>query len=64
MLCRITWADRVAPKGIEAAISHKELAIVTKKKTSNKSTNRKQFSKVNPIERSHIIKNKIGEQQN
>ena len=32
MVCGIIWVDRVAPRGVEAAVGCKELAIVTMKK--------------------------------
>ena len=56
MVYRIIWADGVAPGGAKPAIGYKELAIVIMKKTCKKNTNRKQLSKANPIEGSHIIK--------
>ena len=36
MVCRIIWADRVAPRGAEAAEGCEELAIVSMKKTCKK----------------------------
>ena len=62
MICRIIWVDRVAPKGAEAAMGYEELIIVTMKKIHKKSTNRKQPSESNPINRSHIIKSKMRKQ--
>ena len=47
----ITWADRVAPRGAEAAAGCKELAIFTAKKTCNKNTNLRSPSKAKPFER-------------
>ena len=40
MVYRIIWADRVAPRGEEAAGGYKKLAIVTTKKIHKKNTNR------------------------
>ena len=51
MVCRIIWADRVAPRGAEAAMGCEELAIVTTKKTHKKNTNRQQPSKAKPLKR-------------
>ena len=51
MVCGIIWADRVAPRGAEAAVGCEELAIVTMKKTRNKNTNRLQPSKAKPFKR-------------
>ena len=59
MICGIIWEDRVEPRGIEAAIGYEKLAIITMKKTGKKNKNRRQSSKANPIEGSHIIKSKI-----
>ena len=42
MVCRIIWEDGVAPRGAEAAMGCRELAIVTAKKAYKKSTNRRQ----------------------
>ena len=63
MICGIIWEDRVKLRGIEAAIGYENLAIITMKKTGKKNTNRRQPSKANPIEGSHIIKSKIGKQK-
>ena len=60
MVCKIIWVDRVALRGVEAATSYKELAIVTNKITHKKSINRRQLSKAILIKGYHIIKNKIG----
>ena len=38
MVYRIIWADRVAPRGAEAAMCYEGLAIVMTKKTCKKST--------------------------
>ena len=51
MVYGIIWADRIAPKGVEAAASCKELAIVTLKKTSNTNINRRLPSKSKPFGR-------------
>ena len=51
MVCGIIWADKVAPRGAEAAAGCEELAIVTKKKTCKKNTNRRPSSKAKPFER-------------
>ena len=40
MVCRIIWADGVAPRGAKAAMGYKELAIVTIRRMHKKSTNR------------------------
>ena len=42
---RINWADEVAPRGREAALGCRKLAIVTAKRMHNKSTNRRALSK-------------------
>ena len=49
MVCGIIWADRVAPRGAEAAVGCKKLAIVTTKKTYKKNTNRRPLSKAKPF---------------
>ena len=64
MECGTIWADKAAPRGLEAAIGYEELPIAIMKKTSKKSTNRRQPSKVNLIEGCHVIKSKIDEQWN
>ena len=51
IVCRITWADRVAPRGSEVAAGCKELDIVTMKKIHKKNTNRQQPSKDKPFEK-------------
>ena len=43
--------DRIAPRGVEAAVGREKLAIVTLKKTHKKNTNRQQPSKAKPFER-------------
>ena len=63
MVCGIIWADIVAPRGVEAATSYKELAIATTKKTHKESTNIRQLSKDNLMEGLYVIKSKLGEQQ-
>ena len=40
MVCRIIWADVVAPRDAEAASNCEELDIVTTKKKHKKNTNR------------------------
>ena len=40
MVCGLIWADGVAPRGAEAAIGCRELAVVTTKKTHKENTNR------------------------
>ena len=62
MICRIILADKVAPKGAEAATSYKKLAIDTINKTCKNNTNRSQLSKANQIEGFYIIKSNIGDQ--
>ena len=59
MVCETIWADRVASRGVEAALVYKELVIVTTKKTRKQSTNRRQPSRANPMKGSHAIKSKI-----
>ena len=51
MVCRITWAGRIAPRGAGAATSYGELAIVTTKKSNKECTDRGQEKKTNPIKR-------------
>ena len=64
MVCRIIWADGVAPRGTKSAIYCKELAIVTAKKTCKEITNKRKLKKSNPIERCSIINSKIDKQWN
>ena len=40
MVCRIIWADGGVPRGTDAAIGYKKLAIVTIKKICKESTKR------------------------
>ena len=56
MVCRIIWADKVAPRGVEAATGCEELAIVTTKKTHKKNINRepskaKLFKRILPYQK-------------
>ena len=57
MVYRIIWADRVAPRGAEAATSCQKLALVTTK-IHKKNAKRKQLIKANPMKGCHIIKSK------
>ena len=51
MIYGIIEAGIVAPKGTEAAVGYKELAIVTTKKIYKENTNRRQLSKARPFQR-------------
>ena len=51
MVCGIIWADKVAPRGAEAAAGCKELASDTTKITYKKNTNRRPPSKAKPFEK-------------
>ena len=63
MVCRIIWADRVAPRGAEAATGCEELAIVTtKKKQVKKIQIDNNLVKLSLLKGSYLIKSRIGEQ--
>ena len=65
LIIHIPWiicADRLAPRGAEAAMGCRELVIVTLKRIQKEITNRRRPRKAKPIVKIYTIKSTIGKQ--
>ena len=63
MVYGIIWADRLAPRGVEAAAGCKELAIGTMKRLVIKSQIEGHQAKLSLLKGSHLIKSRSSKQQ-
>ena len=61
IVCRIIWADGLAPRGAEAAIGCEKLAIVTMKKNVRKIQINNNQVNLSLLKVSYLTNSRIGE---